>query len=199
MVGIIFIVGCIAFYFYTKHESKVERLERNIEKLKNEKARLKIDKNLKKQSTILVDDEDEQFIDGGYTSVNQYNHAIDEIVKSAKYSPIERIYYEAQLPDQLSNDISLKEKTQEHLDYLESKGVNQNDIIAAKEILRMREDISGRKLDFEGFVLETINFKDKYVTKEIYLGLIKIYETAGRDITISTTTLYNRLFLDLPF
>lgn len=199
MIGVIFIVGCIAFYFYTIYESKTESLENKIKKLEKEKASLEIDKTLNKQSIVIEDAEVEQFYDSGYTSESQYNDAIDEIVKSVKYSPLERIYYEAELPDQLSNDMSLKEKTKEYLNYLEAKGVSNNDIDVAKGILQMREEMLGKKLDFEGFVRATIDYKGKYITKEIYLGLIKIYEVTGRNVNVSTNVLYNRLFLDLPF
>lgn len=112
---------------------------------------------------------------------------------------MERIYYEAQLTDQLSNDVSLKEKTKEHLDYLESKGVDLNDMFVAKEIIRIRESVLGKPLDFEAFVIDTINFKSKDIADEIYLGLIKIFEVAGKDISMSTATFYYRLFLGLPF
>ncbi|KJD33979.1 hypothetical protein PK35_04380 [Tamlana nanhaiensis] len=202
IIGIIFIVGCVAFYFYTKYETKVEHLENKIKKQEKDKFRSEtridsLEKEIQKSKEQLQNEE--EFEDFGYTSESQYNDAIDVIVKSVKYSPLARIYYEAQPPDQLNNGVSLRDKTQEHLRYLESKGVTHNDIIVAKEIIRIREETLGKRLDFEAFVIDTINLKGKDIADEIYLGLVKIFEVAGRNISSSTDVLYNRLFLDLPF
>ena len=144
------------------------------------------------------EESEEEFQDYGYTSISQYNEAIDEIVKSVKYSPLERIYYEAQPPDQLKNEVSLRNKTQEHLRYIESKGVTQNDINVAKEIIRAREEVLGVGLDLKSFVLDTINQKGKSVTEEIFLGLVRIFELAGGDVADSEKV-YIELFNGLYF
>ena len=187
MVGILFIIGCIVFYFYTTNKSNKEHLENKVKEL---------EKEINKSSEQL-DDQDE-LEDFGYTSEMQYNNAIDEIEKSIKYSTLERIYYESELPDQLKNEISLRIKTKEHLAYLANKGITENDISSARNIISHREDIIGTSLNLKSFVEDYIQQKGKVLTEEIFLGLVKIFQVAGRDISTSDKV-YAELFEDLLF
>lgn len=201
MVGILFIIGCIAFYFYTTNKSNKEHLENKVKELEKEKfwteAKINsLEKEINK-STEQLDDQDE-LEDFGYTSEMQYNNAIDEIEKSIKYSPLERIYYESELPDQLKNEISLRIKTKEHLAYLANKGITENDISSARNIISQREDIIGTALNLKSFVEDYIQQKGKVLTEEIFLGLVKIFQVAGRDISTSDKV-YTELFEDLLF
>lgn len=199
IIGIIFIAGCVIALILEDKKSSKEFYRKRIEQLEKDKywAETKI-KSLENQQSNDTGDDNYKDHDGGYTSESQFNDAIDEIVKSAKYSPLERIYYEAQLPDQLKNEVSLRIKTKEHLNYLDSKGITQNDINAAKEIIRLREGVLGVSLNFKSFVLDTINQKGRYITEEIYIGLVKIFELSGGDVS-NSNEIYIELFGEMFF
>lgn len=201
IVAVIFIGGWVAFYFWTKHQSEKEHLEGKIKKLEKENHWAKINEQTRKSKDLKIEEkkDEDEYPDFGYTSIEDYNTAIDEIIKDAKHSPLERLYYEAELPDQLSNEVPLKVKTKEHLDYLIRKGVDNRDVEASREIIQSIENRANKNLDFEGFVKATIDFKGEFITKEIYEGLIKIYEVSGRTLEMSSLTVYNKVFEDLPF
>lgn len=197
LIGVIFIAGCIIALILEDKKSSKEFYGKRIKELEKDKSRANtIIKSLENQLVSDVNDNVDQ--DSGYTSESQFNDAIDEIEKSVKYSPIERIYYETQLPDQLKKEVSLRIKTQEHLTYLQSKGISQSDINSAKDIIRLREEVLGVELNFKSFVLDVINQKGKHITEEIYLGLIKIFELSGGDVN-NSKAIYNELFQELFF
>ncbi len=192
IIGIIFIAVVIIALILEDKKSSKEFYEKRIKELEKSNRVLTLEGQLNSTS------EEEEFCDAGFTSEKQFNDAIDEIEKGIKYSPLERIYYETQLPDQLKNEVGLRVKTKEYLNYLSTKGVSEKDIQSAKGIIALRENILCTQLDLESFVEDYINKKGKYIAEEIYLGLVKIFELSGRDISKSKEV-YNKLFSDLLF
>lgn len=201
-IVILFILGCVLFYLNDVHNSKVKHLKRKVEQMRKEQEREKsradyfAQRNEIKQtdnSAATPLDEIEFFENNhnNFTSIEQFNDAINEIVKDAKYSPLERIYYESELTDQIHDKIPLKQKIQNHLDFLERRGLMQIDISAAKEIVNRSAPL-GKELGFEEFIMYTIQNKGEALTAEIFPGLVKIFEVAGYD-TSDAKIVYDKL------
>lgn len=218
IVVVIFVGGCIIAFlvqeknsckeFYTK---RISELEKEVSKLKGNETYLnKRVKNLGEQLVELKEnnkyeidqshplknvgliDEIELLHYNNYTSIEDFNDAVNEIVKDAKYSPLERIYYESQLTDQIHDQVHLKQRVKEHLDYLERKGIQNSDVFAAKEIIQ-RSVKPGIAPNFEDFILYTIKNKGKELTEEIYPGLLKMFEVTGYDLSNAETVYHKHL------
>ncbi|MBV7270162.1 hypothetical protein [Winogradskyella luteola] len=200
IIGIIFIAVVVIALILEDKKSSREFYEKRIKKLEDEKSRAKsLNEALRSQQTSSRENvEQEEHYEAGYTSITQFNDAVDEIEKNIKYSPLERIYYESKLPDQIKNEVSLRVKTKEHLTYLARKGITQNDISSAKNIISQREEAIGTTLNLKSFTEDYIQQKGKVIAKEIFLGLVKIFEVAGRDVRASDEV-YKELFEELPF
>ncbi|NDI98729.1 hypothetical protein GWA97_06545 [Flavobacterium sp. LaA7.5] len=218
IVVVIFVGGCIiAFLVQEKNSSKefytkrISELEKEVSKLKGTETYLnKRVKNLVEQLDDLkennkyeieqpeplngvgVIDEIELQMHNNSMTMDDYNDIVNEIVKDAKYSPLERIYYESQLTDQIHDEVHLKQRVKEHLDYLLRKGVQNSDVFAAKEIIQ-RSVKPGIAPNFEDFILYTIKNKGKELTEEIYPGLLKMFEVAGYDVSKAETVYHKHL------
>lgn len=71
--------------------------------------------------------------------------------------------------------------------------ITQQDITKAKAIIS-REDVeAGKKITFEDFVVDSIERNGNKKTEDIYNGLVKIFELAGRDISTSDA-IFNKYF-----
>lgn len=198
IIGIIFIAVVIIALILEEKKSSKEFYEKRIKDLENKLSSSKYQLSVLKNNHPRMHSEDyEEYSDVGYTSEKQFNDGINEI-ENNKYNSLECIYFESDLPDQLFNEVSLRVKTEQRLNHLVNKGITQEDINSAKDIINQREDILKTNLNLKSFVEDYINQKGKAIAEEKYLGLVKIFKVAGRD-TSNSDKVYRELFEDLLF
>lgn len=172
----------------THLEAKLKEKERELEK-----ANQWIYFYEKKSRLAAINENNiEEFEHESSLSLDEYFIALDELEKSARVSPLEIIYYEVQLPDQLKGDVPLRQTVDEHLHFLERRGVMEIDIFTAKEIIKSSIKLD-EPVDFETFIVYTISRKGKEITQEIYPALIKIFQLSGNDIS-KAESIYLKFF-----
>lgn len=190
--------------FYTK---RIEQLEKEVSKLEDynsyltnrvqylndELERIEFENSNPSSEEGMIDEIELQ-LHNNSMSFDDYNDSINEIVKDAQFTTLERIYYESQLTDQIHDVVHLVERVKQQLDYLDRKGIDNNDIHAAKEIIQ-RSVPQGESVNFEEFITYTIRNKGKELTADIYPALIKMFEVAGYHAE-NTENIYHKYLKD---
>lgn len=190
--------------FYTKRieelEKEVSRLEdynsyltNRVQYLNGELERIEFENSNSSSEEGMIDEIELQ-LHNNSMSFDDYNDSINEIIKDAQFTTLERIYYESQLTDQIHDAVHLVERVKQQLDYLDRKGIDNNDIYAAKEIIQ-RSVPQGESVNFEGFITYTIRNKGKELTADIYPALIKMFKVAGYHAE-NTENIYDKYLKD---
>lgn len=93
--------------------------------------------------------------------------------------------------DNLQNKVELNSAKTRDLN--EDRLVDDIDINKAKSIVSRKDEDYGKHLTLEDFIIDSIERNGLKKTKEIFNGLVKIFELAGRDIS-NKEQIYNHYF-----